>query len=135
MVALIVIACGDPRPIQHDGKRPQQDSAADEQAATAPAGPGGEMIPGLALPTPFAGADAAPTEASRDTLIADLVRALAEGRAADAVAIADVLIVLDAKDAEAFELRARALDLLSDTEGAGADRSRCCELGRVSCCR
>jgi hypothetical protein len=93
------------------------------------------MIPGLALPTPIEGADKAPTAASREQLLEDLDKALSEGRAVDAASIADVLIVLDPKDAEAYERRAAALELQGDREAAATDRKRCCELGRASCCR
>jgi hypothetical protein len=134
-LALTAIACGEPRPIQHDGKRPEQAASTDDRTATAKPGPGGEMIPGLALPTPIAGADDVATEASREQLLEDLDRALDEGRAADAASIADVLIVLDAEDAEAYERRARALEIQGDQGAAAADRKRCCELGRTSCCR
>jgi len=137
-VALLALACGEPpRPIQRDSKPPATVPEADLRPAAVPsaAGPGGEMIPGLAIPVPIAEADPGSAEISRAALLADLARAFEEGRADDAAAIADVLIVLDAKDAEAIEQRARALDLQGDREGAGADRKRCCELGRASCCR
>jgi len=134
-IALLALACGEPRPIQHDGKRsePAEESAA--ETAIEVVGPGGEMLPGLALPKPIEGAAAAPDEASRETLIEDLRQALREKRAADAASIADALLVLDAKDVEVLELRATALELQGDHEGAKADRKRCCELGRASCCR
>lgn len=99
------------------------------------AGPDDEMIPGLALPPPDDGAAQAPTSASRDSLLEQLVAALDEGRAGDAAAIADVLIVLDPEDAEVLEHRARALELQGDAAGAADDRARCCGLGRATCCR
>ena len=134
-LAFTAFACGEPRPIQHDGKRPDQATSTDDQAAPATTGPGGEMIPGLALPAPIEGAKTAPDEASREQLLEDLELALREGRTGDAVSIADVLIVLDAEDATAIEQRARALELQGDEDGAAADRKRCCELGRASCCK
>ncbi|MBW2277979.1 MAG: hypothetical protein JRF63_10825 [Deltaproteobacteria bacterium] len=134
-LALMAFACSEPRPLQHDGKRSEQATPKTEETTVQPAGPGGEMITGLALPAPIEGAKSAASDASREALLEDLGQALSEGRVLDAAAIADVLLVLDAKDAEALELRARALELHSDHEGAGADRKRCCELGRTSCCR
>ena len=107
-------------------------------------GPGGEMVPGLALPPGTSKPDqrrpgsAAPDPArvdDQEQLLAAARQALDEGRPADALAIIDVLVVLDPEDPEVLELRAGTLDQTGDREGAAADRERCCKLGRRSCCR
>ena len=107
-------------------------------------GPGGEMVPGLALPpvsggrppanTPGASAPDPAKVASQEELIDSARQALDEDRPKDALAIVDVLVVLDPEDPVAIELRALTLDRLGDHEGARDDRKRCCKLGQASCC-
>ena len=84
--------------------------------------------------TPGASAPDPAKVASQEELIADARKALDEGRPKDALAIIDVLVVLDPEDPVAIELRAQTLDRLGDLEGARDDRQRCCRLGRSSCC-
>jgi hypothetical protein len=138
LAALVSLAsaCNDPARVQHEGQgAPGSVPPTTDPEPGTVVGPGGEMIPGLALPAKLEGQGEIPAGASRDDLLAVLRRALDEDRGADAVAIADVLLVFDPADAEALELRARALDLQGDAAGAADDRKRCCDLGRAGCCR
>ena len=121
-----------------------------DTAATATAtidlgeGPGGEIVPGLAMPPQSEGAPTAapgssapnPSRVERqEQLFEGARRALDEDRPNDALAMIDVLVVLDPEDPEAIELRARTLERLGDRDGSRADLERCCKLGRSSCCR
>jgi hypothetical protein len=134
-LVMLATACNDPARVQHEGQTPAGDTTALADPDPHAVGPGGEMIPGLALPTKLEGSGDIPPGADREDLLKALRRALDEGRSADAVSIADVLLVLDPSDAEALELRARGLELQGDATGAADDRKRCCDLGRAACCR
>ncbi len=129
--ACSVLSCGP-------SDRDSRGRASDPTTAPAPGspeamtqGPGGEMIP-LPQPVTQTSKDDMPTDP--EGLRKELERALKEGRQDDAASIADVILVLTPDDPPVLELRARALEAQSDSDGAQRDRRRCCELGRSSCC-
>lgn len=136
-LTLPAMNCGEPRPIQHREAiaNVEGENALSNGSVTAPAaGPDGEIIPDLGIPTAVIGTSSLAADAGPKELHAELRRALAENRTRDAAAVADVLLVLDPLDDKALELRARSLELQGDVAGATADRKRCCELGRSACC-
>jgi len=103
------------------------------------ASPGGDLVPSVLSLDRGAGSAPAPAQSipnpDRDGLVASAGRALEEGRADEAAAYLDVVLLVDPGDAEALELRARSLEAAGDEEGALSDLDRCCELGRDECCR
>jgi hypothetical protein len=98
--------------------------------------PGGEMAPGPVGPP------AAPKEHKEDAVSIDdraglLAKAgslLASGDADEAAGYADIVLIRNPDDAEALEIRGRALERTGDKEGAARDLDRCCRLLRDACC-
>jgi hypothetical protein len=135
-ILLLAAGCGDRDPIQseNDAKSEQLTQAADTGPPIT-AGPDGEIIPGIEPPMAAVAKGDIPADATRDDLVEAGRRAIEKGRHDDALAIADVMIVLDQSDAEAFALRARAWELKGAADEAAADRKRCCDLGGAGCCR
>ncbi|MDD5305849.1 MAG: tetratricopeptide repeat protein [Deltaproteobacteria bacterium] len=98
--------------------------------------PGGEMAPG---PVASPAADPGRKEDivsidDRAGLLSKAGSLLACGNAAEAAGYADVILIRNPDDAEALELRGRALERSGDKEGATRDLGRCCRLLRESCC-
>ena len=98
--------------------------------------PGGEMAPG-AIAAPAAGPARKGDDVSIDDRAGLLDRAralLASGNAAEAAGYADIVLIRNPDDAEALELRGRALERSGDKDGATRDLARCCGLLRDACC-
>jgi hypothetical protein len=103
-------------------------------------GPSGELLSGLAAPPPIGEKDKAPDgilepEATGRSDLLDAARkALLQNRAQDAVAISDVLVLINPGDMEVLELRGRALIAQGNEESGRTDLGTCCAAGRKSCC-
>ncbi len=102
--------------------------------------PPGEMLLGLAALPPEGDAGIAPDgilepgATGRNDLLVAARKALSQNRAQDAVAIADVLVLLNPGDMEVLELRGRALIAQGNKEDGLRDLDRCCAAGAKSCC-
>ena len=143
-LAALAVGCGDNGLKSQDtAGRDQIEGAepkADPVATVSVDSPGGGFGGLAVLPGSGKGAAAAPdagpavTIAERTELRAELDKALADDRLDDAIATADVLVILFPGDPEILELRGRALSRQGDAEGSARDLARCCELGRAACC-
>lgn len=101
-------------------------------------GPDGEILANLmgariTLKEGDGGPDEMPQD--RDGLLKAAKKALGERNTDYALAIIDVLNIMNPNDPEILELRGNAMMEQGLKEDAEADLDKCCSLGRSSCCR
>jgi len=99
-------------------------------------GPGGEMIPGLAIPSSeLKKVDSDTTPTDRGGLFKMAKKARDDGLIAEALAYIDVLLLMEPDDVEFLEFRGVLQLRQGLVEDAKVDLGRCCKLGRGTCCR
>lgn len=99
-------------------------------------GPGGEMIPGfLANQAQLGKKDSDTTPTDRGGLYKMAKKAREEGLVDEALAYIDVLLLMEPNDPEFLEFRGVMQLKQGMVEDAKVDLSRCCQLGRTTCCR
>ncbi len=135
---LICLGCNGPSPVVETISNSRPDEKIEKTDLHE--GPSGELLSGLAAPPPVGETGKAPDgilepgATGRNDLLDAARKALLQNRAQDAVAISDVLVLLNPGDMEVLELRGRALIAQGNEEDGRSDLERCCAAGRKSCC-